>query len=155
MRVLPTTVLVLLALPACVTEVASGATDDDAVAIRALAERFGSGFVAGDPDAVARCVTEDFIAMTPGEPAVQGRDVVRAKVAQDLATMAVRELAFDVQELHVQGDWAWARAASRATVMLRASKEVREIRGKTLWIFRRGADGAWRIARDASSGDDA
>jgi uncharacterized protein (TIGR02246 family) len=145
-------VAVLCALSACVA--AGGTSDSDASALRALVERFAAGFVAGDPDAVARCITADFVAMVPGEPVVAGREVARGKIAADLARLEVRELGFEIEELHVAGDWGWGRASSTAEVAVRDSGEVGRIRGKTLWIFRRGADGVWRIARDASSSDE-
>ena len=157
--------VLLASLGACVSTVTDAQQAEDAEAIAALSRAYGAAFVAGDPEAFARCVTEDFVAMAPGEPAVAGRETARAKVAQDLDVMQahwteyprwfqVRALEFRIEELRICRDWAWARATSRAEVVIRASGEVGRIRGKTLWIFRRGADGVWRIARDASSGDD-
>ena len=55
----------------------------------------------------------------------------------------------DVSELQVLGDWGFARTNLRVTMTPPTGVPVRR-HGYAMTIFRKGADGLWRLARDAN-----
>jgi uncharacterized protein (TIGR02246 family) len=52
-------------------------------------------------------------------------------------------------EIQVLGDWAFTRNRIDLTVTLPTGESVRR-NGYTLTLFRKEADGRWRLARDAN-----
>jgi ketosteroid isomerase-like protein len=121
----------------------------DETRIRALGELYAAGFRSGDAASVLAATTDDFVAISPGKPPLTGAPL-RDEIASDLASMRVERLGFDLVEIEVHGDHAWARGSSRATVVV--ADERLELTGSFLWILRRTTDG-WRIARDAATDD--
>jgi uncharacterized protein (TIGR02246 family) len=55
----------------------------------------------------------------------------------------------DIRELNILGDWAYARNYLEVTMTPPAGERVRRT-GYTLTLFRKDADGRWRLARDAN-----
>lgn len=55
----------------------------------------------------------------------------------------------DIREIEVMGDRAYVRAYLEVALTPAEGPPVHR-RGYTLSIFRKGADGRWRIARDAN-----
>jgi uncharacterized protein (TIGR02246 family) len=55
----------------------------------------------------------------------------------------------DIRELRVLGDWAYLRNFIEITVTPPGGAPVRRS-GYTLTILRKGADGRWRLTRDAN-----
>ena len=65
----------------------------------------------------------------------------------------MRGLAMDgpaeVREIEVVGDWAWVRNHIEMAMTPPGGEPVRRA-GYTLSILRKGADGRWRLFRDAN-----
>jgi uncharacterized protein (TIGR02246 family) len=121
-------------------------TQDEA-AIRRLVQRWFDATRAGDIDTVAGLMTEDVVFMVPGKEAF-GRD---AFLAAARAMQGVKiEGGSTVQEVEVLGDLAWVRGQVNVAVTPWHGGPMKHMAGGTLSIFRRGADGAWRLARDAN-----
>jgi uncharacterized protein (TIGR02246 family) len=55
----------------------------------------------------------------------------------------------EIREIEVLGDWAWIRNHIDLTVTPEGGDAVRRS-GYTLTILRKGADGRWRLFRDAN-----
>jgi uncharacterized protein (TIGR02246 family) len=78
-------------------------------------------------------------------PALVGRAAVRAGYEQVFATIKL-DVRFEIHEVEVAGDAAWARTSSAGhTKILAAGMEVTEGNNE-LFIFRR-ENGAWKIHR--------
>ena len=56
----------------------------------------------------------------------------------------------EVREIRVLGDWAWVRNHIDLTITPAAGGEPVRRSGYTLSILTRGADGQWRLTRDAN-----
>ena len=55
-----------------------------------------------------------------------------------------------IGDLSVQGDIAWAWCRLAVAVTAQPGAETMQRRGHTLSVFRRDADGQWRLLRDAN-----
>jgi uncharacterized protein (TIGR02246 family) len=100
---------------------------------------------ASDPDAVLALYGEDPVFMPQNAPAMIGREAVRKAYEQVFATigLAVR---FEIAEVEVLGESAWARTSSSGRTTVLASGQVVDEGNNELFVFRRES-GDWRIHR--------
>lgn len=102
-----------------------------------------------DWDAWVGMHVEDAIVMMPNRPALEGREAIRAHFA---GWPAFEGPGVELMEVEVRDDLAFVRGRYRIRMSSAGIGEVADS-GKTLEIWRRQADGAWRIARSMSSSD--
>ena len=121
--------------------------ESDLAKINRFAEHYGQAFETGDADQVVGLITD----LTPDAPPLQGLRRIHKRIAADFRSMDVSSLEFKHDEVVVAGDWAYARGRSSAVVSMENTPVT--LRGKYLWILRRQKDGAWKLARDSSSGN--
>ena len=119
---------------------------DDERAIRDLVATWISASRAGDVAAVIDLMTDDAVFMVPGREPF-GKDAFAA-AAQGMRSVQM-EGTSDIRELQVLGDWAYLRNYLTVTVTPPGGAPMRRA-GWTLTILRKGADGRWRLARDAN-----
>jgi uncharacterized protein (TIGR02246 family) len=119
---------------------------EDERAIRRLIETWMQATRDGDVDTVLSLMTEDVVFMVPGaEPF--GREAFE-KASRSMAGMRI-EGTSEIAELQVLGDWAFIRNHLDIAVSPPGKEAVRR-GGYTLTLLRKGADGGWRLARDAN-----
>jgi len=121
---------------------------NDELQIRAVIEAWASASAAANLDALLRLMTEDVTFLTPGNPPM-GRDEFAASFRSMIGSVQLLSRS-DVQEITVTGDLAicWNRLEVDVTPV--TSGTARKYGGYTLTVFRRGADGQWRVWRDAN-----
>jgi uncharacterized protein (TIGR02246 family) len=119
---------------------------DDERAIRELVDSWMAASRSGDIETVLDLMTDDVLFMTPGREPF-GKAVFRA----NSDSMRGAEIAgrAEIREIEVLGDWAWIRNHIDLTVTPEGGDAVRRS-GYTLTILRKGADGRWRLFRDAN-----
>ena len=121
-------------------------TASDERAIRELVETWMAASKAGDTAAVLDLMTDDVIFMTAGR-APFGKEEFRA------SSEAMRGAAIDgraeVLEVEVLGDRAWIRNRLDMTITPHGGEPARRS-GYTLTVLKKGADGRWRLFRDAN-----
>ena len=119
---------------------------EDERAIRELVDSWMRASKAGDTESVLGLMTDDVIFMVPGREPF-GKDEFRA------ASESMREIQMDgradICEIEIIGDRAWIRNRIDLTVTPSEGEPVRRS-GYTLTILKKGADGRWRLARDAN-----
>ena len=119
---------------------------DDEQAIRDLVETWMSATKAGDAATVLDLMSDDVVFMVPGaEPF--GKEAFAAAL-KGLGMMTI-EGRSDIHELAVLGDIAYLRNRIEMTATAPDGKATRRS-GWTLTILRKGADGRWRLSRDAN-----
>jgi uncharacterized protein (TIGR02246 family) len=100
----------------------------------------------GDTAAVLDLMTDDVLFIVPGREPF-GKDEFRA------ASESMRDLRLngraEIQEIQVLGDWAWIRNHIDLAITPPEGEPVHRS-GYTLTILRKGADGRWRLFRDAN-----
>jgi uncharacterized protein (TIGR02246 family) len=118
----------------------------DERAIRSVIETWMTATRSGDTATVLSLMTDDAVFLTPGREPF-GKEVFAAASAdmQGISTDGNSE----VVELKVLGDWAFARSHI-AVIMTRPGAAPIRRSGYALTLFQKGADGKWRLARDAN-----
>jgi len=119
---------------------------EDERAIRDLVETWFAASRRGDIETVLGLMTDDVVFMVPGREPF-GREVFAAN-SKDMQGMQL-EGRGEIRELAVLGDWAYLRNHIELTLTPPGGKPMHRA-GYTLTILRKGADGRWRIIRDAN-----
>ena len=118
----------------------------DTEAIRQLAADWRSGWLAGDADALLSLYSDEPVLMPQGQPAVSGKDAIRALYEAVLNEVAIRSEG-TLMEVEASGDWGYFWSTYKLTATPKAGGAPIESEGKSLFIVKRQASGAWKIAR--------
>jgi uncharacterized protein (TIGR02246 family) len=121
-------------------------TDEEAE-IRALVQRWMDATVAGDANSVLELMADDVVfTVVGGEPF--GKETFAALSQGNPTGMSI-EGTNEIIEFKLLGDWAFTR--NRISLVVRTEGNPPMSRsGYTLTLFRKEADGKWRLARDAN-----
>ena len=123
-------------------------SSSDVAAIRGAEEALADAFEAPDPTAWVAFYTEDAIFVGPGMPALEGRDALLeaapAVVISSMEIVADSTLGTeDFAATHGRASWVNGPKDSDAP----------QVRRRFLMVWRRDADGRWRIARELLTDD--
>jgi ketosteroid isomerase-like protein len=91
---------------------------------------------------------EDCIKMGPGKPAVFGKAAIDKGKRAGYQKADVESQIINVEEVRVAGEWGFARGTFTATEKSKKDGAVAHADGKYLTIFKKQADGSWKIFRD-------
>jgi ketosteroid isomerase-like protein len=117
----------------------SGGTADAESEIREVTRRWEAALIAGDAaGAVESVFTADAVRLPANEPAVRGATAIRQALS---GSVALRSARFDLEDLDVSGDLAYAAGTYSVSV---TGEE--ELSGKFLEVWKRTPAG-WRIHR--------
>jgi uncharacterized protein (TIGR02246 family) len=115
------------------------------MSIEALLNAYEQALNTNDIEAILNLYGQAPVFMPQNAPALVGREAVRAGYRQVFDTIKLN-VAFEIHEIEVQGDTAWARTSSAGrTRILSAGIEVAEGNNE-LFIFKR-ENGDWKIHR--------
>lgn len=120
--------------------------NDDERNIRDMVEQWMAASMAGDVSAVLALMTDDVIFMTPGA-APFGKQAFAA-AAQGMKDVRMTGRC-EIQEIEVFGERSYIRNHVQISLTKADGPPVR-MSGNTLGILRKGADGRWRLSRDAN-----
>jgi ketosteroid isomerase-like protein len=120
-------------------------TAQDQTALRSMFDAAIRMINAGDWAAWAAQYAEDGLLQPPNGPTVRGRPDL---LEWGRAFPPIEELAFSGVETHGEGSLAWGR--SEYTLRLKGQAPDT---GKQLVVFRRAADGAWKIVAASFNSD--
>jgi ketosteroid isomerase-like protein len=127
-----------------------------AASTEAIEHAAHGGYVAAinsnDVETLMGSLTDDIVYQAPGGPEVIGKAAVRTWVAGYLAAYRTRWEKTSIG-FTVSGDWAFERYTYKSTDTDKKSGAVTTDIGKGINIYRRGADGKWRVAIDGWSSD--
>ncbi|EMV7338900.1 TPA: SgcJ/EcaC family oxidoreductase [Pseudomonas aeruginosa] len=113
--------------------------------IQSILQSYETALNANDIDAILDLYGEAPVFMPQHAPALVGREAVRAGYQQVFASIKL-QIRFDIHEVEVIGDWAWARTSSTGrTRLLAEDVEIAEGNNE-LFVFRR-EHGHWKIHR--------
>jgi uncharacterized protein (TIGR02246 family) len=119
---------------------------EDEREIRALVGAWMTATKAGDMPAVLALMTDDVIFMTPGRPPFGKKEFAAGGEQRRAWELDGR---CEILELEVFGDRAYARNHLQIT-LTKPGEPAMRLSGYTLGIYRKEADGRWRLARDAN-----
>jgi uncharacterized protein (TIGR02246 family) len=116
--------------------------------IRAVIDAWGEASAAGDLAAQFNLMTHDVVFITPGRAPMR-RDEFAAQF-RAMIEVATLECRSNVQEITISGDLAVCWNFLEVSFTPVEGGETRKHAGNILTAFRRGADGQWRVWRDAN-----
>lgn len=140
-----------LAVPAGAASVAAPAVASDIEAIRAAGRQWASLYGQGRFAEIPDLYTVDTMVMPRGRPRIEGRDAMRRAIGGLAANRKV-DIAVTEREIRVVGDYGWyiGDFVVRYTPRTPGAAPKTE-NGRSLILYRRDADGAWRVHRDIDS----
>ncbi len=119
---------------------------DDERAIRAVMARWMAATSAGDLPEVLSLMADDAVFLVPGqEPFGKQAFAEMSRHMREVKLEGTQE----IEELKILGDWAFCISRVTVRVTPPGGNAFRRS-GHTLALFRRGANGAWLLARDAN-----
>ncbi|MGB8771531.1 MAG: nuclear transport factor 2 family protein [Candidatus Korobacteraceae bacterium] len=116
-------------------------------AVAEVLDAYNVALNSSDTNAVMPLYAEDGVFMPPYSPSAVGTAEVRK--AYDAVFKAIRlTVKFNVAELvEMSPDWVFARTNSAGTTLNHATGTTSSERNQELFIFRRGGNGNFKIAR--------
>jgi len=125
----------------------------DQAAIEAACADWSKASQAKDLDKTISFYADDAIVLSPKMPLVQGKDNIRKGWAQMFAIPGPG-LTFTTGEVEVarSGDFAWEHGAYDFATTDKKGKTTTE-RGKYITVWKKQADGSWKVVADMDSSD--
>ena len=125
----------------------SGSTIADETAIRNVMSSYESALNASSTEAAMPLYAEDGVFMAPNNQSAVGKASVRQ--AYDAVFKAITlKVKFTIAELVVMSpQWAFVRTNSTGTQKINATGATSQEANQELFVFKKGDDGQWRIAR--------
>ncbi len=126
---------------------ATTGANDDTAAVRRVLSLYEAALNASDTGAVMPLYAEDGVFMPPFSESAVGTIAVRQ--AYDAVFKNIKlSVKFRVAEvIQMAPDWAFARTNSAGSVTVHASGAKSAEANQELFIFKKSADGTWKIAR--------
>ena len=115
------------------------------MSIEAIFKTYEQALNTNDLETILGLYGGDPVFMPQHAPALVGRAAVRAGYEQVFATLKLA-IRFDIHEIEVAGDWAWARTSSAGRTRILANDAEIEEGNNELFILRRES-GVWKIHR--------
>jgi uncharacterized protein (TIGR02246 family) len=137
----------LIGLAGCASQQAAPDQAAAAAAVNEIWKEYSASLNAGDLDRWMTLWTEDGIQMPPDEPAVVGKESIRARNQRVLDQFSFN-IAITNAEARTAGDLAFARGTYKASLTPKQGGNPIPIDGKYMSILSRQSDGSWKIHRD-------
>ena len=122
--------------------------NNDEKEIRDLTTKWMAATTTGDIDTLLNLMTEDVVFLVPGEAPMRKADFAKAAAVQVGKAAPKFDGVSDIQEVTVQGDWAFMWTKLRVTVSPPNGDPIVRS-GYTLSVLRK-QHGKWLLARDAN-----
>jgi uncharacterized protein (TIGR02246 family) len=116
-------------------------------AVNAAGDAWAAAFKAGDLETIAASYTADAVAMPPDAPTETGREAVAATFEEMFAAGSTADSSLTTDEIGVGDDWAFRRGHFTLVIQPEEGDPATST-GKFIEVWRKGADGTWRISRD-------
>jgi uncharacterized protein (TIGR02246 family) len=124
-----------------------GVAADDEAAIKSTLASYNQALNGGKTAEVLPLYTDDGVFMPPYSQSAVGKDAVRKAYDAVFNELKFR-VKFTIAELVVIGPiWAYVRTNSAGTTDHHSTGKTAAEANQELFIFRKGDDGQWRIAR--------
>lgn len=125
--------------------------EEDIAQIEELRKKELQAVLAGNIDSLMAIRTDDFTAMLPGMPAVEGKEEVRKVLEGMFGQMKEFEHNTITEEIIVSGDLAIHRGTFTDKITLKSSDDTIAYEGKFLWVLQRQDDGSWKYIIQTSN----
>jgi uncharacterized protein (TIGR02246 family) len=123
------------------------AAADDKAGIESTLAAYNKALNGGETAAVLPLYTEDGVFMPPFSQSAIGRDAVR-NAYENVFKELKFDVVFNIAELvQMAPTWAYVRTNSAGTTAHSSTGKTTSEANQELFIFKKGDDGKWRIAR--------
>ncbi len=119
----------------------------DIAAIEDALIQYGVAMNTGDLELWLSLHADDIVKMGPDAPATFGQEELRASTKPLFDNFTI-EMDYNREEIQVNGDWGFARGTFTATMTPKAGGEPLYMDAKTMALWKRQADGSWKLARN-------
>ncbi len=123
-------------------------TDEVRAAIAAIDKKFMEDVNRGDAAAGAAAYTDDAVLMPPNHSPLEGKQAIRKYLAEIGSQLQASNFQLSILEVDVQGDTTIVRGTYSSSFTVPGTDAPMEDRGKTLNVWKRQADGSWKLHRD-------
>jgi uncharacterized protein (TIGR02246 family) len=123
-------------------------TDEVRAAIVAIDKKFMEDVNRGDAAAGAAAYTDDAILMPPNHSPLEGKQAIEKYLAEIASKLQASNFQLSILEVDVQGDTTIVRGTYSSSFTVPGTDAPMEDRGKTLNVWKRQADGSWKLHRD-------
>ena len=126
----------------------SGGSEADRDRMQEIAKAWVDNYLSGDLDGMMNLMHEDAMIMAANSPTVRGHEAVREYLSTRVGQPGV-EFEDNLQEIRIQGDWAFVRGDFHLVVTPPGAPEpVFRRHGRYLVIYEKTAQGEWLMLRD-------
>ncbi len=119
--------------------------------IQAREREWSAAFLAGDPVAVANLYTEDGAQVQPAGDWFRGREAITAGMKKQLDTLNVTAREDITEEVIVAGDYVVEFGRFTYAATTKKGNKPATGAGRYVVLWRKDADGQWRLHRDLGS----
>ena len=119
---------------------------DDEQAVSKAMDDYVAAVRSSDAKKIIAWWTDDGIFIEKNQPTVVGAATMESQMAAVLATMKITRVALERVDLSVSGDLAYVIGNFEEVVQPPEGKPISST-GRVVYIWKRQADGAWKIAR--------
>lgn len=119
----------------------------DITAINDVLFQYCFAMETGDLELWLSLHADDIVKMAPDAPATFGKEELRASTKPLFDNFTI-EMDYNREEIQVDGDLGFARGTFTATMTPKAVGDPLYMDAKTLGIYKRQADGSWKLARN-------
>lgn len=109
-----------------------------------------AAFKAKDSAKLLAHYADDAVVATPGRAAGRGRDAIAAMIADDFKDPAFT-LDFTNEKAAASGELGYTRGTFRVTYTDPQTKKAGNAAGTYVTIFRKQADGSWKVVEDVAT----
>lgn len=129
--------------------------DADVKAVTDDLAQWQKDFAAKDLDKIVAHYADDAVVINPGSPAVSGKEAAKAALKEFVADPSFM-LNLDPAKVETakSGDVAYARGAYHLAMTNPVTKKPLADKGTYLEVYRKQADGTWKIAVDMASSEE-
>ena len=118
-------------------------------AVTRTAKEILAALEARDSAKVASYYAPDAVLATPGRPAVRGSEAVFKAIRNDMADANFKLSVSDGKtDVAASGDLAYRRVSLTVTYTNPQTKQVENAAATALTVFRKQADGSWKVVED-------
>jgi uncharacterized protein (TIGR02246 family) len=115
-------------------------------AVKAVNSTRMAALQAADVEKYSSAYAEDAVVLPPHSPEITGREAIRARISAGLKEIAVEQTIQDEEHVLMSPGWMVERGRYVFEVSPRSGGPEREEAGNFLIIWKREADGQWKIA---------
>ncbi len=137
----------------CTQEMAKPSAEEDVAAIKELINQYLAGGNAGSLDLFLAAWTEDAIRMESDFHAIVGKDAIREHFTPPFEMFDIQLRTYGEIQVEVDEDIAFAHANYILSLTAKGTDSTTHFDGKFLDIYKRQADGSWKIYIDCVTGN--